>query len=93
MNLFVSNLNFSMQDQDLRNIFAEYGDVSSAKVINDKFTGKSRGFGFVEMPDAAAAQNAITSLDGTSVENKAIRVVEARPREAQMSRGGDKRQW
>ena len=59
MNIYVSNLSFNVQDEDLREFFTEYGEVSSAKVITDKFTGKSRGFGFVEMPDNEAAQKAI----------------------------------
>ena len=81
MNIYVSNLSFNVQDEDLREFFTEYGEVSSAKVITDKFTGKSRGFGFVEMPDDAAAQKAITELDQASVENRTIRVMEAKPKE------------
>jgi RNA recognition motif-containing protein len=60
MNIYVSNLGFSVQDEDLREYFAEYGEVTSAKVITDKFTNRSRGFGFVEMPDDTAAQKAIS---------------------------------
>ena len=56
MNIYVSNLSFNVADEDLRDFFADYGEVSSAKVITDKFTGKSRGFGFVEMPDEEAAK-------------------------------------
>jgi len=102
MNIYVSNLAFSMQDNDLKQVFTEYGEVASAKVIMDKFTNQSRGFGFVEMPDTTAAQNAITGLNGTSVENKSIRVVEARPKEDRPVRsnegprnndGGYKRKW
>ena len=81
MNIYVSNLSFNVQDEDLREFFTEYGEVSSAKVITDKFTGKSRGFGFVEMPDDAAAQKAIAELDQASVENRTIRVMEAKPKE------------
>ena len=81
MNIYVSNLSFNVQDEDLKEFFTEYGEVSSAKVINDKFTGKSRGFGFVEMPDDAAAQKAIAELDQASVENRTIRVMEAKPKE------------
>ena len=58
MNIYVSNLSFNVQDEDLKEFFTEYGEVSSAKVITDKFTGKSRGFGFVEMADDEAAQKA-----------------------------------
>ncbi|HEY6977569.1 MAG TPA: RNA-binding protein, partial [Chitinophagaceae bacterium] len=81
MNIYVSNLSFAVQDEDLRGFFAEYGEVSSAKVIMDKFTNRSRGFGFVEMPDKTAAQKAIQELDGATVDGRAIKVNEARPRE------------
>ena len=81
MNIYVSNLSFNVQDEDLREFFAEYGEVSSAKVIMDKFTNRSRGFGFVEMSDNAAAQKAIQELDGATVEGRAIKVSEAKPRE------------
>jgi RNA recognition motif-containing protein len=81
MNIYVSNLSFAVQDEDLRGFFAEYGEVSSAKVIMDKFTNRSRGFGFVEMPDKTAAQKAIKELDGATVDGRAIKVNEARPRE------------
>ncbi|RPD51770.1 RNA recognition motif domain-containing protein [Paracnuella aquatica] len=81
MNIYVSNLSFNVQDEDLREFFTEYGEVSSAKVITDKFTNKSRGFGFVEMPDDAAAQQAINELDQATVEGRTIRVMEAKPKE------------
>jgi RNA recognition motif-containing protein len=88
MNIYVSNLSFNVQDEDLKGFFEEYGEVSSAKVITDKFTGRSRGFGFVEMSDDAAAQKAIQELDGATVEGRAIKVSEAKPREARPSNGG-----
>ena len=81
MNIYVSNLGFSVQDEDLRGYFAEYGEVTSAKVITDKFTNRSRGFGFVEMPDDNAAQKAIKELNGAVVEGRSISVNVARPRE------------
>lgn len=81
MNIYVSNLGFSVQDEDLREYFAEYGEVSSAKVITDKFTNRSRGFGFVEMADEEAAQKAIKELNGAVVEGRSISVTVARPRE------------
>ena len=80
MNIYVSNLSFNIQDEDLREFFTEYGDVNSAKVITDKFTGKSRGFGFVEMSDDEAAKKAIAELDQASVDNRTIRVMEAKPK-------------
>ena len=88
MNIYVSNLSFNVQDEDLREFFAEYGEVSSAKVIMDKFTNRSRGFGFVEMPDNVAAQKAIQELDGATVEGRAIKVSEAKPREERSNGGG-----
>jgi len=91
MNIFVSNLSFNVTDEDLNDFFAEYGEVTSAKVIMDKFTGQSRGFGFVEMSDDDQARKAIEELDGGMVEGRAIRVSEARPREdrpAAGNRGG-----
>lgn len=81
MNIYVSNLGFSVQDEDLRGYFSEYGEVTSAKVITDKFTNRSRGFGFVEMPDDTAAQKAIKELNGAVVEGRSISVNVARPRE------------
>ena len=88
MNIYVSNLSFNIQDEDLREFFAEYGDVTSAKVITDKFTGKSRGFGFVEMSDDEAAKKAIAELDQASVDNRTIRVMEAKPKEDKPARQG-----
>ena len=88
MNIYVSNLSFNIQDEDLNQFFSEYGEVTSAKVINDKFTGKSRGFGFVEMPDKAAAQKAIAELDGGTVDGRTIKVVEAKPKEDRPQKGG-----
>lgn len=88
MNIYVSNLSFNVQDEDLREFFAEYGEVSSAKVITDKFTGKSRGFGFVEMPDDEAARKAIAELDNGTVEGRTIKVMEAKPKEERPARSG-----
>ncbi len=81
MNIYVSNLGFSVQDEDLREYFEEYGEVTSAKVITDKFTNRSRGFGFVEMSDDNAAEKAIKELNGAVVEGRTISVTIARPRE------------
>ncbi|MBP1629973.1 MAG: RNA-binding protein [Bacteroidetes bacterium] len=80
MNIFVSNLSYAINDDDLRQAFEEYGEVSSAKVIMDKFTGRSRGFGFVEMSDENG-QKAIEELNGASFDKKVISVSVARPRE------------
>lgn len=80
MNLYVSNLGFNTGDEELKQLFVPYGTVSSAKVIMDRIMNKSRGFGFVEMPDDAAAARAITELNGTLNGGRAINVSEARPR-------------
>jgi len=88
MNIYVSNLSFNVQDEDLKDFFTEYGEVTSAKVITDKFTGKSRGFGFVEMPDNESAQKAIAELDNGTVEGRNIRVMEAKPKEERPARTG-----
>ena len=81
MNIYVSNLSFNVQDEDLREFFAPYGEVTSAKIINDRETGRSRGFGFVEMSDDAASQKAIAELNEATVEGRTIKVMEAKPKE------------
>ena len=81
MNIYISNLSFNVEDDDLRGFFEEYGAVTSAKVILDKFTQRSRGFGFVEMSDDVAAEKAIKELNGAHVEGRAISVTVAKPRE------------
>jgi RNA recognition motif-containing protein len=81
MNIYVSNLSFAVKDEDLREYFEEYGEVSSAKVILDKATNRSRGFAFVEMSDDAAGQKAIEELDGATVDGRTIKVNVARPKE------------
>jgi RNA recognition motif-containing protein len=91
MNIYVSNLSFNVEDDDLRGFFEEYGPVVSARVIMDKFTQKSRGFGFVEMQDESAAQKAIAELDGGMVEGRAIRVALAKPREDRPQQSAGKR--
>ncbi|HZK62838.1 MAG: RNA-binding protein [Puia sp.] len=88
MNIYVSNLSFNVTDEDLNEYFAEYGEVSSAKVILDKFTQKSRGFAFVEMSDEEAAKKAIQELDGASVDGRTINVSVAKPREERTGGGG-----
>lgn len=90
MNIYVSNLSFNVQDEDLREFFTPYGEVTSAKVITDRETGKSRGFGFVEMSDDTASQKAISELNGATVENREINVSEAKPKESRPSRDGGK---
>ena len=86
MNIYVSNLSFNVQDEDLKEFFTPYGEVTSAKIITDKFTGKSRGFGFVEMSDDTAARKAITELDNGTVDGRSIKVMEAKPKEERPAR-------
>src|ERR1700753_524298 len=88
MNIYVSNLSFNVTDEDLQEYFAEYGEVTSAKVITDKFTSKSRGCAFVEMSDDEAAKKAIQELDGASVDGRTIGVSVAKPKEDRNGGGG-----
>jgi cold-inducible RNA-binding protein len=80
MNLYVGNLDYSTRDEDLRVAFEEIGEVSSAKIISDRDTGRSKGFGFVEMPNDDEAQEAIKSLNGSTLKSREITVNEARPK-------------
>ncbi len=82
MNIFVSNLNFKMTEDQLREEFEKYGDVSSAKIIKDRDSGRSKGFGFVEMPETEDANEAIKELNGAEINGRAIVVNEARPKTA-----------
>ncbi|MES9924838.1 MAG: RNA-binding protein [Candidatus Thiodiazotropha endolucinida] len=86
MNIYVGNLPWSVKDDELRQLFTEFGEVSSANVIMDKFSGRSRGFGFVEMPDSSAAENAIKALNEKEVGGRNLRVNEAKPREERPQR-------
>lgn len=80
MNIYVGNLDYKVQENDLEGIFSEYGTVSSSKIIIDKFNGRSKGFGFVIMDDDSEAKNAIENLNGASFENREIVVNEAKPK-------------
>ena len=81
MNIYVGNLSYSLMESELRDAFAQFGDVSSVKILTDRETGRSRGFGFVEMPNRAEAAAAIAYLNGKDLDGRALRVNEARPRE------------
>lgn len=81
MNIFVSNINFRTQQESLEKLFSNYGDVESAHIITDRETGRSRGFGFVEMPNDDEANAAIEALNGKEFEEKELNVSQARPRE------------
>ncbi|MEI6950452.1 RNA-binding protein [Paraflavisolibacter sp. H34] len=86
MNIYVSNLSFNVQDEDLRKLFTSFGEVASAKVITDKLSGQSRGFGFVEMAEATAGQEAIAELNNGLMDGRNIKVAEARPKEDRPAR-------
>ncbi len=88
MNLYISNLSYNISDEDLRRLFADYGEITSAKVIMDRETGRSRGFGFVELSDDELAKKAIEELNQASYDGKVINITEARPREDRGDRGG-----
>ena len=81
MNIYVGNLPWSLSDDDLQDVFSQYGEVTSAKIISDRDTGQSKGFAFVEMPDQTAGTAAIEALNGSELDGRDIRVNEARPRE------------
>ena len=91
MNIYVGNLSWNLKDQDLANLFTPYGEVASAKIVMDKFTQRSKGFGFVEMPNDDQAQAAIAQLNGSEVDGRNLVVNESRPKEGSgggFSRGG-----
>jgi RNA recognition motif-containing protein len=81
MNIYVGNLAWSISDDELRDLFTEFGDVSSANVIMDKFSGRSKGFGFVEMTNDSDAESAIESLNEKEIDGRNLRVNQAKPRE------------
>jgi len=81
MNIFIAGLNFRLKDDDLISLFENYGSVNSARVIIDRRTGESKGYGFVEMEDNEAAKKAIDELNGTEFSGRTISVFEARPKE------------
>ena len=81
MNIYVGNLPYNISQDELRSAFAAFGEVSSATVIMDKMTGRSKGFGFVEMPNQAEGEAAIKALDGSDLNGRNVKVNEARPRE------------
>ena len=80
MNIYIGNLPYSISEDDLRDLFASHGEVSSANIIIDRDSGRSKGFGFVEMPDKAQAESAINALNESDVQGRNVRVNEARPR-------------
>jgi len=88
MNIYVGNLSFNTTEDDLREAFAQYGEVESASVISDRETGRSRGFGFVEMADGSEAKAAMEALDGQVLDGRTLKINEARPRAERRPRRG-----
>jgi RNA recognition motif-containing protein len=88
MNIYVGNLSFEVTDDDLRQLFSAHGEVESASVVKDRFSGESRGFGFIEMPAKKDADAAIAGLNGTDVKGRTITVNEAKPKAPKSSGGG-----
>lgn len=86
MRLYVGNLPYSMTDTTLADTFAQFGEVANASVIMDKMTGRSKGFGFVDMPSDSDAENAIKAMNGADVDGRSLKVNEARPREERPAR-------
>ena len=91
MNIFVGNLSFDATESDIENAFGEYGEVKTVNIVKDRETGRSRGFGFVEMKDNKAAQQAIQGLDQKELAGRSMTVNEARPRENRPGGGGGRR--
>lgn len=90
MNIYCGNLSHELTEEELRTAFAEFGEVTSAKIITDRYSGVSRGFGFVEMPTKSEAEAAITGLNGKELKGRTLSVNEARPRD-EGRRGGGQR--
>ena len=88
MNIYVGNLSYGMSEDELRDAFGAFGEVSSVKILMDRETGRSRGFGFVEMPNNGEAETAIAQLNGKDIGGRALRINEARPREQREQRRG-----
>jgi RNA recognition motif-containing protein len=94
VNIYVGNLSLEVTEDDLREAFKNYGEVTSAKVITDKFSGMSRGFGFVEMPNNAEADKAMKGLNGQELKGNELKISEARPKQDKRRRGrGGGRNW
>ena len=89
MNIYIGNLPYTISEDELRDLFAAHGEVSSANIIMDRASGRSKGFGFVEMPDKAQGEAAVNAINQTDVQGRSVRVNEARPRND--NRGGGRR--
>jgi len=96
MNIYVANIPFKSSESELKQLFEQYGEVTSAKIVIDKMTNRSRGFGFIEMTDSASAKEAINTLNGADFQGKALVVNEARPKTDNgygNNGGGSNRRW
>lgn len=90
MDIYVGNIAYAVTDEDLRTAFSAFGQVASARVVMDRETGRSRGFGFVEMPNSTEAQAAIDALNGTDLKGRVMTVNQSRPREGAREGGGSR---
>ncbi|WP_236888815.1 RNA recognition motif domain-containing protein [Desulfoluna limicola] len=88
MNIYVGNIAYNMSDDELRSVFENFGDVDSARIITDRDTGRSKGFGFVEMPDEDQASAAVEALNGSDMMGRTLTVNEARPKKPRNDYGG-----
>ena len=88
MNIYVGNLSYELTEEELQQAFEAFGQVESAKIIKDAYTGRSRGFGFVEMPSKEEGEAAVNGLNGTTLKGRTLKVSEARPRRERGRRGG-----
>jgi RNA recognition motif-containing protein len=93
MNIYVGNLSWEVTQEDLKEAFETHGQVASANLITDKYTGKSRGFGFVEMPVDNEARDAMSALNGADLKGRELNVNEAKPRSDRGDRGGRRSSW
>jgi RNA recognition motif-containing protein len=93
MNIYVGNLSWGLKEQDLADLFAPFGEVASAKIVMDKFTNRSKGFGFVDMPNDEQAQAAISQLNGSEIDGRNLVVNESRPKEGGSDGGFKKRSF
>ena len=93
MNIYVGNLSYDATDETIRGAFEPFGEVSSARVVKDKYSGQSRGFGFVEMPGESQAKTAIEGLNGKELQGKEMSVSEARPRTGDRRTGGGRTEY
>ena len=93
MNIYIGNLSYGVTEDNLRSLFEEFGEIESVKVITDRFTGRSKGFGFVEMPNNSEADQAIKALNGKFIEGRNIKVNQANPGDKRSRRSSGQRRY